>query len=325
LPVYDIDWNRDGRTLLSAGGDGTIRLWDSKAVGPFGKLSSVTRRSNKSNSSSKKTNKTIYTEPGTHVPGAKPEPMVERYGAALACYQGHAKSTPIWSVAMSPSGYYFASAGSDSTARLWCTDRPTPVRIFMGHVSQNINCLSWHPNCNYIVTGSNDKTVRMWDVQSGQSVRILSGCKFGINQVKVSPSGQYVAGADYGGTVSIWDLRNGRKLNEFRHVNKETGLSPIIHSMSYSPCGSTLATGGDDCSIRLWDARGLGNHKSNPEYAASLGRTPDSVGFQSEPGERDPVKTFFTADSMILDLEFTKRNLLLSVGKYKAPSVSNVT
>jgi len=60
LPVYDIDWNRDGRTLLSAGGDGTIRLWDSKAVGPFGKLSSVTRRSNKSNSSSKKTNKTIY-------------------------------------------------------------------------------------------------------------------------------------------------------------------------------------------------------------------------------------------------------------------------
>ena len=197
----------------------------------------------------------------------------------------------------------------------------------MGHHDQNVNCLSWHPNCNYIFTGSNDKTVRMWDVQSGQSVRILSGCKFGINQVKVSPSGQYVAGADYSGTVSIWDLRNGRKLNEFRHINKETGFSPIIHSMSYSPCGSTIATGGEDCSIRLWDARGLGNHKSNPEYAALLGReqssthlysalASDSTNIQSKPGNRDPIKTFFTSDSIILDLEFTKRNLLLSVGKY---------
>ena len=326
LPVYSIDWNRDGRTLLSAGGDGSIRLWDSKAVGPFGKLASVTRRSNK-NSASKKISKMIHTEANTHVPGAKPESMVERNGTALACYRGHAKSTPVWSVAMAPSGYYFASAGSDSTARLWCTDRPTPVRIFMGHYSQNVNCVSWHPNCNYIFSGSDDKTIRMWDVHSGRSVRILSGCKFGVNQVKISPSGQYVAGADYGGTVSIWDIRNGRKLDEFQHLNKDTGLSPVIHTMSYSPCGTTIATGGEDCSIRIWDARGIGDNTFNPEYAASIGlganlnsstsiMATNSRYDQSRGSRIDPVKTFYTSGSMILDLEYTKRNLLLSVGKY---------
>mmetsp|Transcript_12470 Transcript_12470/g.14066 ORF Transcript_12470/g.14066 Transcript_12470/m.14066 type:complete len:546 (-) Transcript_12470:83-1720(-) len=334
LPVYDVDWNRDGRTLLSAGGDGTIRLWDSEAVGPFGKLASVTRRTPKNSNLSKKkgsaTQRRVIDEPSTHVPDAKPEPMVEKYGAALACYQGHAQSTPVWKVAMAPSGYYFASAGSDSTARLWCTDRPTPVRIFMGHHSQNVNGLTWHPNCNYLLTGSDDKTVRMWDVQSGSCVRILSGCNFGVNQLKVSPSGQYVAGADYGGTLSIWDLRNGRKLNELYHVNKDGGRAPVIHSISYSPCGTTIATGGDDCCVRIWDARGIADHNSNPEYAASVGwgqsnhrptvgirdalqadTNHEEIGF----GKRTPVNIFPTSRTMILDLEFTKRNLLLSVGK----------
>lgn len=320
LPIYDIDWNRDGRTLLSAGGDGAVRLWDSKAVGPFGKLTSISKRSTKSSYLSKRAaNKVSYTEPGTHVPGARPESLVEQHGSALACYEGHMKSSPVWSVAMSPSGYYFASAGSDSTARLWCTDRPTPVRILLGHYSQNINSVTWHPNCNYLLTGSDDKTIRMWDVQSGRSVRILSGCRAGINQVKVSPSGQYVAGTDYGGNLSIWDVRNGRKLKEYSCGDDNN--PPIIHSISYSPCGSTIATGGDDCSIRIWDARGLCNDKSNPDYASSIGwgQSQDASIISNDSTDIDaqnPCKTFRTTRSIVLDLEFTKRNLLLSVGKY---------
>ncbi len=323
LPVYAVDWNRDGRTLLSAGGDGTVRLWDSGAVGPFGKLASVTKRSTKISNTMKRSNKTTHREPNTHVPGAKPQSMVEKHGAALACYKGHSRSTPIWSVAMAPCGYYFASAGSDSTARLWCTDRPTPVRIFIGHHSQNVNCLSWHPNCNYLLSGSDDKSIRMWDVQSGRCVRILSGCKFGVNQVKVSPSGQYVAGADYGGTVSIWDIRNGRKVKEFQHESQGGRTPPIIYTLSFSPCGSTIATGGDDCTIRIWDARGMGNNKHDPEYAASIGwgigsniLANTTVQNQSIDGRNEPVKTFYSCNSIVLDLEFTKRNLLLSVGKY---------
>ena len=36
FPVFDVSWNKDGRSLLSAGGDGSIRLWDTMAQGPFG-------------------------------------------------------------------------------------------------------------------------------------------------------------------------------------------------------------------------------------------------------------------------------------------------
>lgn len=49
------------------------------------------------------------------------------------CYRAH--SYPVWDVAMSPLGYYFASASMDRTARLWSTDRVQPLRIFAGHLS----------------------------------------------------------------------------------------------------------------------------------------------------------------------------------------------
>ena len=138
-------------------------------------------------------------------------------------------------------------------------DRPTPVRIFTGHLSDNVNCVSWHPNCNYIITGADDKTARLWDIQSGRCVRLLAGSGYGINQVRVSPSGQFAAGADYNGVVHVWDLGSGRKIHELRAEGKDMDSTqrPMIHSMSYSPCGSAIATGSDDSSIRVWDVRGL--------------------------------------------------------------------
>ena len=317
LPIFDLDWNRDGRTLISAGGDGSLRLWDTKAVGSYGELGRIEEKQ-KIHASGVKSTILQGGDPSTYVPGAKPESEAQRNGSALVCYQGHAPSTPVWSVSIAPCGYYFASAGADSTARLWCTDRPTPVRVFTGHFNENINCVSWHPNCNYIFTGSDDKTVRMWDVHSGNCVRLLSGCAAGVNKVKVSPSGQFVAGADYSGTVHIWDVRNGRKLNEFRHTTlaaKNNLQIPIIESLSFSPCGTALATGSDDCAIRIWETQGLGNHSSNPEFASIH---PGEVDRHGTGCITDPAKTFLTQKTSIFDLQYTKRNLLLSVGKYFA-------
>ena len=128
FPVFDVDWTRNGRILLSAGGDGTIRLWDTQAVGPYGKLSdvSVQQRNNFSHTVGGLASSSLCT---AVVPGAKTESLVEVGGAALSVYRGHAPSTPIWSVSSAPCGYYFASAGSDYTARIWATDRTAPVRV----------------------------------------------------------------------------------------------------------------------------------------------------------------------------------------------------
>lgn len=339
FPVFDVDWTRNGRTLLSAGGDGTVRLWDTQAVGPYGELSNVTvhQKGDSTHTVGGPTSTSLST---VIVPGSKAESLVKVGGAALSVYRGHAPSTPVWGVASAPCGYYFASAGSDYTARIWATDRTSPVRVLSGHVSPSVNCVAWHPNCNYVITASDDKTCRMFDIQTGRCVRLLSGSTRGLNLVRISPSGRYAAGAGYDGVVRIWDLGNGRMVNQLRHENASSSPSSysegLIHAMSFSSCGAALAVTGSDCTVRIWDVRGAGNHLSNPDYfAASRGPTATSSfsnglssaaskpqmermpgSERSRPGTRVPAKLFKTNNVSILDLKYTKRNLLLAVGNY---------
>lgn len=298
FPVFDVDWNRDGRCLLSAGGDGSIRLWDTMAVGPFGEV--VTKIKNSSNivSATAKND-----EADMLVPGLRPESAKYSSGAALAVYRGHAPSAPVWSVSFAPSGYYFASSGADATARIWTTDRPVPVRLLTGHSSMNVNCIEWHPNCNYVITGSDDKTARLWDIQSGRTVRLLSGFTSGVNAVEIDPSGRYAAVAEYSGIICLWDLGTGKKVTEFRCRRTDNRRfaavdNVAVHALSFSACGKALATGGDDCCIRIWD-------------------------IQREAGDRSPftapLHSFPTRQTMTLDLHYTKRNLLLAAGKYITP------
>ena len=317
LPVFDVDWNRDGRSLLSCGGDGSIRLWDTMATGPFGDVAAphsqpttaAAAGGHKTGSSKSAVAAAAAAADGADVmvPGLRPENGKYTSGAALAVYRGHAPSTPVWSVAFSPSGYYFASAGADATARLWTTDRPVPVRLFTGHTSSNVNCVEWHPNCNYLITGSDDKTARLWDIQTGRTVRLLMGCYAGVNAVRIDPTGRHAAVADYSGVVHLFDLAMGKKMTEFRtqkpEVRSTTPValgSSVMHALRFSACGTTLATGGDDCCVRIWDVRR------------------ESVA--QKPLITTPVKAFATKQTMLMDLYYTRRNLLLAVGKYVTPT-----
>mmetsp|Transcript_31117 Transcript_31117/g.45963 ORF Transcript_31117/g.45963 Transcript_31117/m.45963 type:complete len:994 (+) Transcript_31117:134-3115(+) len=331
FPVFDVDWNRDGRTLLSAGGDGSIRLWDTMVQGTFGSVaksvssstinnknfesqkSTQQQQRRKSNTSTNNSNSISNVEADAPkapepnqddvVPVARPEPPAAS-GAALAVYRGHSPHCPVWSVAFSPSGYYFASAAADGTARLWVTDRVTPVRVFAGHTRASVNCVAWHPNANYILTGCDDQTARLWDIHSGQCVRLFRGCRAGVSKTTISPSGRYAAAADDTGTIHIWDLGSGQKCHEFRHhhpaVPPKQSLPQQIHALAYSACGTTLAAGGDDCHVSIWNVRS------------------QQVKLHQQ---QLPVHTFPTRRTVVMDLKYTKRNLLLSVGKYTTPVV----
>jgi hypothetical protein len=182
FPVFDVDWNRDGRALLSAGGDGAVRLWDTAAVGPFGEMT-IPKPTSKSGvkPNSSVAGSTQRQAPGIKessmgVPGLRPEESPYASGAALAVYRGHAPTLPIWSVRFAPAGYYFVSAAADATARLWCTERHVPLRLFAGHVAANVNCVEWHPNCNYIVTGCDDRTGMPQIWQKNSQTQINTFC-----------------------------------------------------------------------------------------------------------------------------------------------------
>jgi WD40 repeat protein len=224
-PVFGVDWGRDGRSLLSCSGDGSVRLWDTSAVGSKGTLVKPIKRTQSSLSKkgisaphlvlSGGADVSVATENGISeiVPGMRGVGKEERSskagveigGAALSVYYGHSEQTAVWDCKFAPSGYYFASAGSDATARIWTTDQTTPVRCLAGHRA-SVNCVSWHPNVNYVLTGSDDQTCRLFDVQTGKCVRMLSGFDGWISAIDISPDGRYAATSDSSGAIATYDL-----------------------------------------------------------------------------------------------------------------------
>jgi WD40 repeat protein len=103
--------------------------------------------------------------------------------------------------------------------------------------------------------------------------------------------------------VHLWDLGNGKKITEFRTAsavqdNNQVGMG-MVHSLAFSKCGNALASGGDDGTVRIWDVR------------------QDSL--LDKPIVKAPAKSFPTRGTILMDLSYTKRNLLLAMGKVATP------
>ena len=298
-PVYGVDFCRDGRHLISCGGDGTIRLWDTYATGSIGAPEPKYSKTNSSASPTPNSSKS----------------NAEIKGAALCVYRGHAIGTPVWDCKFSPSGYYFASGGMDNTVRLWTTDRIAPIRAFTGHLS-SVGCVAWHPNCNYVFSGSDDRTVRMWDIQSGRCVRLFTGSTRFVTSLAVSPNGRNVVAGDGKGNIHVWDIATGRLVTEIRPKCPEG--SPV-YSLAYSSCGSALASGGADCCVRIWNVSNTLENRTVPSFVKEDVCKVGSHGLLT-----DPKTEFRTKKTEILSLFYTKRNLLMGVGKYSSSRTNGI-
>eukprot|EP00834_Sanchytrium_tribonematis_P005413 NODE_325_length_9674_cov_0.932846.p5 type:complete len:248 gc:universal NODE_325_length_9674_cov_0.932846:8719-9462(+) len=201
----------------------------------------------------------------------------------MCMYQGH--QYPVWDIDMGNQDVYFVSGSMDGTARLWTTDRVQPLRIFAGHLS-DVDCVKLHHNLNYVLTGSSDRTCRLWDNLNGESVRLFTGHEGPITALEYSPDGRLFACASHH-TIYVWDIA------ECKILTKCQGHKDIITTLAFDRAGSLLTSGSIDGSVCIWDMNiSSGN-------ALTL-----------------PLKILYTKATPLLNLMFTKRNLLMAVGSF---------
>jgi WD40 repeat protein len=86
----------------------------------------------------------------------------------LALQSGHRGQ--VHSLAFSPDGRMLASAGSDSTIKLWDTSRGLLIRTLSGHLGA-VRAVAFSPDGKSLVSGSQDHTIRIWDLETGRAVK----------------------------------------------------------------------------------------------------------------------------------------------------------
>jgi WD40 repeat protein len=55
--------------------------------------------------------------------------------------------------------------------------------------------------------------------------------------------------------VHVFDTVSGKKITEFHHVRSDRSLAEV-YTVSFSPCGEMMASGGADCIATIWDPTG---------------------------------------------------------------------
>jgi WD40 repeat protein len=154
--VNSAAFSPDGKTIVSGGGDGMIRLWDSSGnpigqpiKGHQGKVNSV-----------------------AFSPDCKTIVSGDRYGIIrLWNTRGKPINQPIKghqgrvnSVAFSPDGKTIVSGSDDKTIRLWDTKGKPINQPIKGHQGR-VNSVAFSPDGKTIVSGGSDGAIRLWDTK----------------------------------------------------------------------------------------------------------------------------------------------------------------
>ena len=160
-------------------------------------------------------------------------------GTVLTTLFGHRAS--VTGVAFIADGQRIVSCSIDGTIKMWepGVDHTAPLTL-----EGRYNSIAFSPDGKHIVTGGEDKTIRVWDTVTRNELMKINkagGC------VSFRPDCKHIIAAD-GNDIKVWDAASGKKLMTL------SGHKNTIWTMSYSPDGTRIVSGGKDKTIRIWDA-----------------------------------------------------------------------
>ena len=196
----------DSKTFVTAGADGTARLWDfeeGKLIREFQGHDLWLR-----SAAISKNGKWLVTSSDDDTARV----WEIETGKEVNRFKQNARRT--WSVRYpvlfsNDGGLIFA--GYDMTVRQWKWSSNTELREFRGH-SSAVNCLSITIDDKYLITGADDNTARVWHIGSGRVRHELRGHSGSIQSVAVTSDGERVITGSTDGTIRVWAMGNGTEL-----------------------------------------------------------------------------------------------------------------
>ncbi len=225
----------DMKWLASAGGDGTVKIWEMKTstlvrtlTGMSGTVHSV-----------------AFSRDGTLLAASDAATVIFWQTSTWGERWRHTgDSGADGALAIAPDNSYLASAAGNRIAIL---DAASGARLrnLTGH-SGAVRCIDIASEGSVIASASDDRTVRVWNTITWQSIHTLSGHTDAVRSVQLTNAGVRVLSAGRDNSVRIWDGRTGTLLHNFAGHTGAVLSAVVDHRIKY------VLSGGEDRRLRMW-------------------------------------------------------------------------
>ncbi|KAL8285679.1 hypothetical protein RB597_002646 [Gaeumannomyces tritici] len=318
-------FSADSRLLLSNSDDGKARVWDIQSGQTLAVAESTDGRGEYSL-------RAVFSRDGTQLAGVSHYGAIgiwspkssdgwgatedEEYTHPARLLGGHGGL--VLALHFSPVGNLLASSSSDRTVRIWDLEMaeaetaadgaliaeessmPVTGMRSLGHRGP-VHCVSMSADGSLVASASTDGTICVWDGKTGEN--LSSGKHLNITSLAFSPSCNRLVSASKDNKAFLWNVEptSAQREEEVASMVPESrliGHEDWLRNAVFSPDGDLVATGSDDCTVRLWDL-------SAAKITESQRTTADAPGEDETEASSVPCRVFRKHDDYVYGLAFS--------------------
>jgi WD40 repeat protein len=250
--VSRVCFSPGGKMLVTGGGDGVVRVWDTGTWRVTHSL--MIDRQDADAAGEDRVDGLVFSADGQILAAGSEMGDVSLWETSTWKMRGHLADThESYLLAFSPDGAKVATASGTDSVRLWNAATCRRLRGFRWPYRTNWNVFEggFSADGKLLAGAVEDGTVRLWDVASGRLSRTLRvspgmgdiGCAAAFTR-----DGALIAGGTYDQDLKVWRTSTGRLLWRLKEAN-------WVDTLVFSPNGKWLAIGirrdNDSGTIRL--------------------------------------------------------------------------